>query len=362
MKNKSDTTSFNFDAIASSPDINNRMLLTMRLLGHLEFMLGSQIKQLVYRSISRQGMDKEVNKLIRQDFVWSVTAPFAAIAVRKARGHYDVPFRPPNMYGLTNTGLAYLSAVNAVPDKRIFEGLKARDPRGRPPSILNMPHDLQVSWYCSNILESARRSRYVRSVYVLLEYVPHSRQRVDALIVLRMSRTPLLDRDTEKIPLFTGAACGPNEYDIILGLEVDRNTEDLRTLVGKGETYRDLTVNGTYMAALGGLMMPVFLVPSSRRAAQIARGWRAIWPNGWGLISSPVKSDDMVLGVLWGTYLNMTTTKLMSPLNHITTSPDAVAFEQIVTREQWMADQIETGILLPEEPQLEVPEPDVTAN
>lgn len=340
---------YGMDVAASQHRFTEREILTMRLLGRLEFMLTSHIKQTVYRDLSRQGMEKELRRMIRQEMIWSVVAPASVIphTPGKTRGGRELPMRPPNVYGLTNLGKLQLEALSAEPHGRSFESLKSRDPKGRPPSRLSLPHDIQVAWYCANILESARRSRYIRSVYIQTEYVIHERQRIDALIVLRVGRTLSPERNVNQFPLYAGSPRATDEYDIVLALEVDRNTEQLKTLVEKGETYRDLTVNGTYHTALGAPVLPVFVVPTGRRAAQIARGWRKIWPNGWGIISTPYKADDPEYGVLWGAYLDMITSKPMSPLTSITYTQHSVQFGQMLTREQWIADQVETGVIPP---------------
>jgi hypothetical protein len=97
-------------------------------------------------------------------------------------------------------------------------------------------------------------------------------------------------------------------------LEVDRGTEQLKVLLGKGSVYRDMIVSNTYRRLLGGDLLPVFLVPTTRRAGQIAREWIAAWvdkrgnplPSIKGVIATPRQSEHPRYGPLWGEYSLMT--------------------------------------------------------
>ncbi len=336
--------SFGFTVAPASTPLNNRKISVLRLLGRLEFMLSSQLRNMVYRDLSRSLMFKELNALIGEDLVWCTKSPYSAVTTTTREGRYAPPMQQPRVYGLTNVGKSVLESLEVEPDQRTLDGLKARDPRGRPVSSLTLSHDLQASWFCSNVLEAARRSRYVKSVYIQMEYVSHADQRMDALIILRLSRKRV-ERDLNKYPLFDGSPMGADEYELRFALEVDRDTEQLKTLVAKGETYRNLTANNTYQRALGGLVMPVFLVPTSRRAAQIARGWRKIWPEGWGIISTPFTADDRQLGVLWGTYLGLIDQKPCSLMTMLVQHPQTQHVELVepMVRSEWIADLEESG-------------------
>lgn len=110
-------------------------------------------------------------------------------------------------------------------------------------------------------------------------------------------------------------------------VEVDRGTEKLAILLGKALTYRQLTASKHYQQTLGGPVTPVILVPPGRRAAQIAREWQEGWPNGTGVISTPVKATHADFGALWGHYLTLkdSPAKPMSLLGNLIPSVDAWA-------------------------------------
>jgi hypothetical protein len=63
-----------------------------------------------------------------------------------------------------------------------------------------------------------------------------------------------------------------------------------------------LTQTGVYERTLGGPVLPVFVVPPGRRAAQIATEWQLAWPGGPGVITTPKLSEHTQHGALWGRY------------------------------------------------------------
>jgi ParB/RepB/Spo0J family partition protein len=112
------------------------------------------------------------------------------------------------------------------------------------------------------------------------------------------------------IPWYDGFASSPRMWWEWFALEVDRGTEPLKVLLGKGTVYRDMTVSNTYRRHFGGDLLPVFLAPTTRRAGQIAREWNAAWvdkrgnslPSAKGVIATINRSEHPDYGPLWGEY------------------------------------------------------------
>jgi hypothetical protein len=156
-------------------------------------------------------------------------------------------------------------------------------------------------------------------------------------VIIRVTRTPQ-PIDPARWPWFDGTPRRADEIDIRLALEIDRGTESLPVLLGKGATYRDLHAQGTYNQAFGGPVLPVFLAPTPRRVAQIAREWRDIWPQGWGVISTP-RSAAFPHGVLWGDYRTLTEAQPFPLLSIADPHPvtNAVRWTPLCTQELWAA-------------------------
>ena len=105
----------------------------------------------------------------------------------------------------------------------------------------------------------------------------------------------------------------------------------------KGRAYRNLTADGTYYRRLGGAVVPVFLVPTRSRARQIAAEWRHVWPDGWGVITTPPSADHPEHGALWGSYFRLSnlnqTTPLMSEV--VGGQDNRPEVRTLFTLEQW---------------------------
>lgn len=321
---------------AAMPACSHQQTVVLRLLGRLEFMTTEQLHRLVYPQQSRDTVLYHLRDLASKELIWRVHVPFQVMPALSQRGRRGPPLKLPYVYGLTAAGRMVLETLDAEPDRRSLESLKARDPGSRTPSKLTMAHDLQASWWCSSLLLALRRSGFVRSIFLQVEFVVHERQRMDALIIIRLTRSaqPI---DAERWPFFDGTPCRPDELEVRLALEVDRGTEPLPILLAKGAAYRDLHVQGTYNQAFGGPVLPVFLAPTSRRAGQIAREWQAIWPDGWGVISTPRGAVSLHDGVLWGDYRSLTSADPFPLLTVLTQHPitNIVQYERIFDQTRW---------------------------
>src|SRR5262249_10939540 len=224
-------------------------------------------------------------------------------------------------------------------DPLTFDRLVSRDPRGRKPDLRTLAHDLQVSWWCLNVILDATGNRYCRKVYVQTEFYPEKSQRIDALMILRLSpdnARPVVEMGS--IPFFDGAELQPGEMDIRFALEVDKGTEELKVLLEKAEKYRDLHKAGIYTATLGGPVLPIFLVQTARRAAQIAREFQDIWPSGWGVVATPFSANSGRDGLLWGKYRTLSTAEPYDLLtNMVVDWQGRVQCFPALSREEWRA-------------------------
>jgi len=287
-------------------------IAVLRVLGRLEFLLTPHLALLVYGRVSQRTVWRQLKQLVELGFVWREAinlvpghrhgaAPTGLITGDRQR---VTPLHQPFVYGLTPEGLAYLQDVDAEADPGIYDHLHIRDRRNTRVPLATLVHDLQASWWCSSIIADFRRSRLCAGISAHVEYISHERRRVDALVKLHLNphgAVPL----PGPIPWNDGVPRRPEERDILLALEVDRGTETLKLLLGKAVCYRDLTREGHYRTTLGGDVIPVFLTPTVRRAAQIAREFQDGWPDGPGVATTADNADHAEHGPLWGRYRRM---------------------------------------------------------
>jgi len=316
------------------PLLDDRERLRGVMLGRLDMMTLKQIQQAIYPTYSGRGMQNRLDHLLQNDLLWRVQTRTVAAnhAAEYSKGRKQGAYA----YGLADQGKELLNTLEVVRDPLTLERLRSRDPKGRKPDLRTISHDLQVSWLCLNILLSAAQNRYCRQVYVQTEFYPEKSQRIDALIIVRLCPDqPLPDTRAGAIHFFDGSARSAGEVDIRLALEVDKGTEELKVLLEKAEKYRDLHKLGIYTATLGGPVLPVFLVQTPRRAAQIAKEFQDIWPTGWGVAGTPfsVSSRD---SVLWGKYKSLTTSQPFDLLtNMLVDRGGRVQFFPAMSREEW---------------------------
>jgi hypothetical protein len=268
------------------------------------------------------------------DLLWRVQT--RSVAANHAAEYTRVRKQGAFAYGLTNQGKELLNTLEVERDPLTFERLVSRDSKGRKPDLRTLSHDLQVSWWCLNVILAAAQNRACRKIYIQTEFYPEKSQRIDALVIIRLSpEHPRSAEEVGPIPFFDGSDRKEGEIDIRLALEVDKGTEELKVLLEKAEKYRDLHKAGIYTATLGGPVLPVFLVQTPRRAAQIAKEFQDIWPTGWGVVGTPfsVNSRD---SVLWGKYKSLTSSQPFDLLsNMVVDRGGQVQCFPAIEREAW---------------------------
>jgi hypothetical protein len=317
------------------PLLDECEVMLMRLLGRLDLLTLTQIQQAVYPTYTVRGVQKRLQYLIDDDLIWRVQTRL--VAANHAAEYAKVRKQGAFAYGLSDQGKELLNTLEVEHDPLAFERLVSRDPKGRKPDLRTLSHDLQVSWWCLNVILDAAENRYCRKVYVQTEFYPEKSQRIDALIILRLSPDhPRPAEDVGAIPFFDGTERQPGEIDIRFALEVDKGTEELKVLLEKSGKYRDLHKAGVYTATLGGPVLPVFLVQTPRRAAQIAREFQDIWPSGWGVVATPMSVNSVRDGVLWGKYKTLTKAESYDLLTHMVVDRQGrVQFFPAMSRQEW---------------------------
>lgn len=313
-KEERDTGVFKVDDFGYAVD--NRDIEVLRALGRLGVLNSQMIYNLFFADSTRQTMMRHLNKLYEEGRVWRTRiANYQQTYDAKTGKKVNAPpLKQPYVWGLTPEGRELIEAADAEVSERTYALLHTRDRRG----IANinkgqLKHDLLMSSWCASVVDAARRCRLLHSIFCHVEYVSHERQRIDGLLIL------IFDRSKQKhnlpgwkIPWYDYTPPGGKSTAVRFALEADRGTESLGVLLGKAATYRELIVNGHYKHIVGGPVIPVFITPLVKRAAQIAMKWQNAWsddgqllPNTPGLVSSPECSTHPKWGALWGEYFRL---------------------------------------------------------
>lgn len=291
------------------PDDDATTTAVLRLLGRLELLQTPTLRALVFPHVSLRTMYYRLDALVTQRLIWTQPVAWGRLPRAHRGSRRQPPPKQPQVWGLTARGRALLADLGVEPDARSVNALKTRDLRQQPLSTLTLAHDLLVSWWCAACLLSLRDNRLVRSVFCQVEFTSHARQRMDALLLIRLCAPehPRPTAELGSIPWFDGAPRAADEVEVRLALELDRGTEQLVTLLEKAVCYRDLHADGTYTRVLGGPVLPVVVVPerARRRARQIAREWQDAWTDGWGLVATADAADHPEHGPFWGSYQSM---------------------------------------------------------
>ncbi|HNP70178.1 MAG TPA: replication-relaxation family protein [Kouleothrix sp.] len=337
------TDRFGLVVPSALPPMDVQEVRLLRLLGRLDLLTIQQIQAAVFPQLGLWSVQKRLDKLQASELLGRVaTRTIAANQVGQPR---KVKTKGAYAYWMTPEAKALLETLDVERDPLTLGRLKSRDSRGRKPDVRTMAHDLQVSWWCLNSLLSAAQNRYCRSIYLQTEFVSDARQRIDALIILRLSpEHPRQEGEPAVFPLFDGTPRARGEIDVRLALEVDRGSEELKVLLAKMAAYRDLTLNQTYSENLGGPVLPVFLVQTARRAAQIATEFRDIWPSGWGVVATPQSANHPSDGVLWGRYKSLGRAEAFELLtNMLPNSSGQMQFFPAIDRATWRKGVIEAS-------------------
>lgn len=290
-----------------APTANSRELEILRLLGRLEVVPTRSIAPLCFPDVSQRHMQRQMQDLYERKLVWREMTTIDRVDPPEAGGGRRVPPpKAPYVYGLTPEGRVLLEWSEIEPTEETYATLRTRQWRDPDLSQAKLTHDLLVSSWCASMIDELRRCPLVDGIRCVVEYVSHEKQRIDALLVVRFTTQPR--RQTGPgwaVPWHDGLPDREHHRTVRFALEVDRGTEPLRIIVGKGLTYRELTQTGVYDRTLGGPVLPVFVVPPGNRAPQIATEWQLAWPGGLGVVTTPAKAEHPQHGVLWGRYLTL---------------------------------------------------------
>jgi hypothetical protein len=329
-----------WDAVFSAPDIQagDQPVEVLRLLGRLEYAITADIWRLLYAplGLTRQTTWTHLNALYEQQLVWRqktslrprtrATRAGPPVVIDARQRQASTPLQIPFVWGLTPEGREYLALAEAEPDAAILAGLHVRDRRDPKVPLRTLTHDLQASWWCCGVIQEVVRCPYLHDIFVQVEYVSLTQaqraddgagQRIDALVGLRFGDTPLPLSQRPRpgtIPWDEGFQMEKGQWWEWFALEVDRGTEALKVLLGKATVYRDMWEGRVYQTRLKGNLLPVFLVPTKRRAGQIAREWQDAWPNGQGVIAPVSEATHPQHGPLWGRYTLLWDGRIARPL------------------------------------------------
>jgi hypothetical protein len=293
-----------------------RLIEVLRLLGRVYVADAFTLfRTLYYQRFSIKTTYRDLKLLAEQKLVWHAPPPpglFGTSSVTGANGRLKI-------YGLSRAGHQVLSNLGVESDERALEMLVARDVKGKIPKPSSLAHDLQVTWWCSSMIEGLRLLPWCTGVFCQVEYNAVKNQRADALLIARfnfMSHRP----DPSSIPWFSGTPLRPDEVELRWALELDNSTESVNILVDKFITYRELHATGTYHRILNGDVLLMLVVQNARRAAYLAAEFSRVWPEGWGLVSTPGQkgANSTPFGALWGSYRDMNTQAEVPALSHLT--------------------------------------------
>ncbi|NNJ11956.1 hypothetical protein EKD04_016605 [Chloroflexales bacterium ZM16-3] len=323
------------------PPLDARQLALLRLLGRIEVADSTIIGQAIYRDHSATTCKRDLLHLHEHRLIWRTPAPPTAHALAATtQGRTGrVGGRRRYVYGLSHEGKSVLEQLDAEPDARSLDALKARDARGRYPSPSTLGHDLQVAWWCASALEGLRRLPWCHSVFCQTEFVVSAQQRMDAALVARFDLTTPRP-ELAQLPWFDGSPLRPGQVELRWALELDTGTEAIPVLLRKFVCYRDHHADGVYAQIFGGPVQLVLVVQTERRAGLLASEFQRAWPAGWGLVSLPHASaaDHPLHGALWGVYRRLRDSQVQPLLSTVAPGAGGRAEERaLLSLAQWEA-------------------------
>lgn len=278
----------------------------LRLLARLEFVPVRHLHALVTPQLHETTFWRWLQIMHQQRLIWRKPVDARRLPGALGATNGAAPLQAPLLYGLTERGRDWLADQGVEDDAGVLERVFTRDWKKPELKIGQLAHDLLVVAWCCRALAELCRSGRLGCVEIVMEYViavgEHNQplQRFDALILIQLASGLPDAQSSSSIPWAWADRTTPGR--LAWALEIDRGTETLITLLGKAVMYRDLTIEGHYLATLGVNPLPVVITPTVRRAAQIAREWVDGWPGGRGIVAPLDRLRAPQGGVLWGGY------------------------------------------------------------
>jgi hypothetical protein len=314
-----------------------RLIELLRYLGRVYVADAETIYHILYRR--RYGLKtayRDLEEAKRRGYIWTDSAKGLHRKEQVVRTGGNL--RGVQVYGLSTVGKQFLKHSATEAEEAYIKMLHAHSPKtANPANQATLGHDLQVSWWCGSMIECLRLIPWCTSIFCHSEVRAHKNQRIDAVIVARFNfkqYRSLLD----SIPWYDGTRKHPDEIEVRWALELDNSTESDKVLRRKFMTYRKLHMEGVYHKLFNGNMILVLIAQTADRAATLTSEFQRVWPDGWGLVSTPDRmgADSNPLGVLWGKYLDMNITQPVPLLSRITTSPAGeFGYQPLMTSEMW---------------------------
>lgn len=305
------------------PQIGDRDLLLLRMLGHLKCMRASWIRDLLYPDRAQRTANSRLSQLRRQSLLWHTQQRLAP--QRRQRPDSGRPAPPPNqpaIYGLTATGDARLREAGTLPSRLLFP-MHIRATRSEAPSPQRLEQDLRVISWCASILSAAVQCTRLDGAFAQVDAVVARRPgsdevdvAADALVALRFARGPIRRPDTP-LPWIdnpdTRLLYGDRDVRLF-ALHIDADWDD--AAIGKlARAYYSLSLsrdNRRHYEHINPI--PIILTTSPERAAQIASTWNWPWldkeraliderhtrTENLALITTYAYATDFRWGTLWG--------------------------------------------------------------
>lgn len=343
----------NVDFYVPTPQMADRDLALLRILGHTHVLRANWIRDLLYPDRAQRTVNHRLEHLRAQGLLWHSRQRLAPQRQQTTEGGRLAP--PPNqpaLYGLTPAGLERLRETKTLPDRQLFT-MHTRAARSAPPSPQRLANDLRVVSWCASILSAASQCVRLEGAFAQVDAVvsrrPGNEQaelRADALIALRFDRQAARQPDTP-LPWIDDPntqLCYRDMDTRLFALHIDANW-DTRTIQRLASSYYGLSLNRDNRRWYQQVNpTPLILTTSPGRAREIASLWGQPWYNqellihddpqrrradNLALITTYAHVTDSHWGTLWGRYWKMSERGAMEK------PPEKFLLDGLFTPQQW---------------------------
>lgn len=317
------------------PLYNKNQINALRLLGRLGVMNTTQLARLAFQQRHITNARRSLNELLEDGLIGRGRAPHNQREITKS-GQL-MPIRQPHPWWLMEHGLNVLRDSGHEPDSSVLARMVVQPKRAPTTPRLVMVQRLVASWWCSALLAAVQASGNVEHVFIQTQFNVANRQLLDAFVLLRLRMQPL-QVDPYRVPFPDGLPRQADEIDLRFGIIIDRGFEPPPVTIRRALTFRDLHNEGVYQHYLGGMITPITLVSSPKRAAAVAYEWRHSWPKGWGLVATPNSATSDPDGLIWGDYRSVMDGTSIPLLSLVEQSPSTqrVTYRQLIDRDAWL--------------------------
>ncbi len=285
----------------------------VRMLWTFHFATTDQLSRLIWNDAarsSRRRLKTPLRRLLAMHLLWREprkTSPgYRSHTNGRASGGW--------YYGLTAIGQAW--AAKRMPELTVLHCI-TREGYLTDPDRRTITHSAHCTEYCTRLIQRLRSDRRAVGLFVETEStVMGAHLRMDGLIRLRLDRrAPMRDSMAAPVPPWQvpwlptlRIPALPGTLDATFALEIDEGSEKLPVLEGKARNYRRTFIGGHRLldsagnetdgptvhwqqvmcprdvpdhlaAQLTYFPIPVFVMNSDQRLANVWEVWRAGWPD-----------------------------------------------------------------------------------